>query len=98
MTIGQFELRINTKILFKKNFAKSSNWSIGRNFPFVTLSLRIPSVTFPIQKLNDWGEWERLFCISIPTLIQISHCDGISWEGHLMLLGFGVSIIWQYGY
>jgi len=94
MTIGQLELRLNTYVLSRYFYGPRDEFK----FPWVTLSLRVPDVTLPIQKKNDLGEWERLFCISAPILIQISHCDDISWEGHFMVLGFGISFIYQYGY
>lgn len=97
MTIGRFELKLNSKTLFTK-LQLQSNFCVSKNFPWITLALQVPAVTFPVQRRNDWGEWERLFAISAPTLIQISHCSGISWEGHFMILGFGVSFIWQFGY
>jgi hypothetical protein len=98
MTIGRFELKLNTWTLFTKE-PKGSNWWVSKGFPFVTLSLRVPSITFPVvQRRNEWSEWERTFAISAPTLIQLNYYSDISWEGHLMLLGFGISFIYQFGY
>ena len=95
--IGRFELKLNTYTITK--FLSFWRYETPtKEYPWVTLALRIPSVTLPFYRKNDWGEWERLFCISAPTLIQWSSCDDISWEGHLMVLGFGVSVIYQWGY
>jgi hypothetical protein len=97
MMIGRFELKLNSRTIV--TCEEHLKGCVPTNaFPWVTLALRIPSVTLPFYRKNDWGEWERLFCVSAPTLIQWGKCDDISWEGHLMLLGFGVSIIYQYGY
>lgn len=96
MTIGRFELKLNTWTIKLFN-NRSSNFP-RKEFPWITLALRVPSITLPTQERNDWGEWERLFAISAPTLFQLSNCNDISWEGHLMVLGFGVSFIYQFGY
>jgi len=97
MTIGRFELRLNSRT-FIEYFNGARGNTPTNAFPWITLSLRFPSVTFPTQQRNDWGEWECMFSISAPTLIQMSNCSDISWEGHLMVLGFGVSFIYQFGY
>lgn len=97
MTIGRFELKLNNYTV-KKLFNGKENDLPKNNFPWVTLSLRFPSITLPFYRKNDWGEWERLFAISASTLLQITHCSDISWEGHLMVLGFGISFIYQFGY
>lgn len=97
MTIGRFELKLNTWTFIE--YLNGTPENIPTNdFPWITLALRFPSITFPVQRRNDWGEWERLFAISAPTLIQLNHCSGISWEGHFTILGFGVSVIYQYSY
>lgn len=102
MTIGRFDLKLNTWTFIEYfNYKYTNARGINlpeREFPFVTLVLRFPSVTFPVQRRNDWGELERLFAISAPTLIQISNCSDISWTVHLTMLGFGISFIYQYGY
>jgi len=97
MTIGRFELKLNSWI-FIEYFNGQVSDTPAQEFPWVTLALKFPSVTLPKQKLNDWGEWERVFAISAPTLIQITNCNDISWEGHLTVLGFGISVIYQFGY
>jgi len=97
MTIGRFELKLNSKTLVMAE-EHTKDCLPTNSFPWITLALRVPSITLPTQERNDYGEWERLFSISAPTLLQLSHCSDISWEGHLMVLGFGISIIWQYGY
>jgi hypothetical protein len=95
--IGRFELKLNAQQGLKFYDENKVN-NPTKECPWVTLALRIPSVTLPFYRKNDWGEWERLFTISAPTLIQLSNCSDISWEGHLMVLGFGVSVIYQFGY
>jgi hypothetical protein len=97
MKIGRFEFKLNELALFIKE-PKGSNFCVSKGFPFVTLALRMPSITFPVQHRNDWGEWERSFCVSAPTLIQLSNCSDISWELHLRVLGFGISLCYQWGY
>lgn len=97
MTLKQLELKLNNYTI-KKIFYGRKNDFPSYDFPWITIALRVPSITLPFHRKNDWGEWERLFCISIPTLIQLSNCSDISWEGHLMVLGFGVSFIYQYGF
>jgi hypothetical protein len=96
MKIGQLELRLNKHILTNLYYGSKDEF----RFPWITLALRIPSVMLPFYRKNDWGEMggTAIFCISAPTLIQISSCDNISWEVHLMILGFGISFIYQYGY
>jgi hypothetical protein len=97
MTIGRFELKLNSWT-FIEYFNGARYNTPTKEFPWITLALRFPSVTLPIQRRNDWGEWESIFAISAPTLIQFSNCNDISWEGHLMILGFGISFIYQFGY
>jgi len=97
MTIGRFEFKLNSKTFVEYSNGKVSN-TPAQECPWVTLALRVPSITLPIQERNDWGEWERMFSISAPTLIQVSNCNDISWEGHFMVLGFGISFIYQNGY
>jgi len=94
MKIGQLELRLNTHVLARYLYGPGDEF----RFPWITLALNVPSVIFPIQRRNDWGEWERSFCVSAPTLIQLSNCSDISWELHLRVLGFGISLCYQWGY
>jgi hypothetical protein len=91
--LGRFELKLNTW-----TFIEYINGTGRTLFPWLMISLRTPTITLPFYKLNELGEWERIFCVSAPTLIQLSDCSDISWEGHLMVLGFGVSFIYQYGF
>lgn len=97
MTVGRFELKLNSRTLVTLE-EHLKDCTPTNSFPWVTLAIRIPAVTFPFYRKNDWGEWERIFCVSFPTLIQLNKIDDISWEGHLTVLGFGVSFIYQYGY
>jgi hypothetical protein len=97
MTIGQFKFKLNSKTLFKKE-PTGSNWWVSKSFPFITFALETPTIVLPFYKKNEFGEWERTFCISALTLIQLNSCSDISWEVHFIVLGFGVSFIYQYGY
>ena len=97
MTIGRFELKLN-KWTFIEYFNGKGSATPAQEFPWVTLALRFPSVTLPTQERNDWGDWERIFAVSAPTLVQLNSCSDISWEGHLMILGFGISFVYQFGY
>jgi hypothetical protein len=97
MTIGRFELKLNSKTLVMAE-EHTKDCLPTNSFPWVTLALRIPAITLPFYRRNDWGEWERIFAISAPTLVQFTNCSDISWEGHLMVLGFGISFIYQSGY
>lgn len=97
MSIGRFELKLNTWTFIEYLNGTGINCPDQKS-PWITLAFRIPSITLPFYKRNDLGEWERLFCISAPTLIQWCKTEDISWEFHKIVLGFGVSVIYQYGY
>jgi hypothetical protein len=92
--LGLFELEVNGHTLIKLGNANF----FSKETPWVMFGLRAPNVSLPFFKRNSFGEWERMFAISFPTIFQVSKIEDISWEVHLRVLGFGFSFLWQYGY
>jgi hypothetical protein len=94
MKIGLFELELNGV----KLVSLGSKQPPSSEAPWMIAGLRVPSILLPFYKRNELGEWERTLAVSFPTLFQITNVSDISWELHIRLLGFGCSLIIQYGY
>lgn len=91
MKIGYYEVELNGHRLL----------SLGTEyyeFPLTIFGIRIPSVSLPFQKKNEFGEWERILAISAPTIIEWMNISDISWEFHFRVLGFGFVLCHQYSF
>jgi hypothetical protein len=97
MRFGRIELKLNSKTLITM-VEHYKDCTPTNEFPWITVALRVPSITLPFQRKNEFDEWERLFEISAPTFIQWGKTEDISWQFSKLILGFGISILYQYGY
>lgn len=94
MKIGYKELEINGYKLIYSNYrqlpSSESLWAI--------VGLHVPRIFLPFYRRNEIGEWERTLEFSFPTFFEIMNIIDISWEFQIALLGFGCSLVIQFGY